>query len=87
MISVGIIGGTGYTGKYLLEFIKEHEMIADYAVYANKSAGSKLLDIFPELLGVIEDQTIQSVSELSYNHDFYFVSLPHGESLKYIPKE
>ena len=85
MISVGIIGGTGYTGKYLLEFIKQHEMIADYAIYANKSAGSKLLDVFPELLGVIEDQTIQSVKELSYSHDLYFISLPHGESLKYVP--
>ncbi len=85
MISVGVIGGTGYTGKYLLEFIKQHKMIADYTIYANKSAGSKLLDIFPELLGVIENQTIQSVKELSYSHDLYFISLPHGESLKYIP--
>ncbi len=85
MISVGIIGGTGYTGKYLLEFIKQHKMIADYTIYANKSAGTKLLDIFPELLGVIEDKTIQSVNNLSYTHDLYFVSLPHGESLKYIP--
>ena len=47
MISVGIIGGTGYTGKYLLEYIKQHEEIADYAIYANSSAGSKLLEIFP----------------------------------------
>lgn len=85
MISVGIIGGTGYTGKYLLEFIKHHTEIADYAVYANKSAGSKLVDIFPELLGVIENKTIESVNNLSYEHDLYFVSLPHGESLKYIP--
>ncbi|MCF6269339.1 MAG: N-acetyl-gamma-glutamyl-phosphate reductase [Melioribacteraceae bacterium] len=85
MISVGIIGGTGYTGKYLLEFIKQHKNIADYTIYANSSAGSKLLDIFPELLGVIENKTIQSVKELSYAHDLYFVSLPHGESLKYIP--
>ena len=85
MISVGIIGGTGYTGKYLLEFIKQHEMIADYTIYANKSAGSQLLDVFPELLGVIENQTIQSVDSLSYGHDLYFISLPHGESLKYVP--
>ncbi len=85
MISVGIIGGTGYTGKYLLEFIKQHENIADYTIYANKSAGSNLLDIFPELMGIIEDKTIQSVDELSLNHDLYFISLPHGESLKHIP--
>lgn len=86
MISIGIIGGTGYTGKYLLEFIKQHKMVADYTVYANKSAGLELLDVFPELLGIIENKTIQSVEDLSFSHDLYFVSLPHGESLKYIPK-
>jgi N-acetyl-gamma-glutamyl-phosphate reductase len=85
MISVGIIGGTGYTGKYLLEFIKQHDNVANYTIYAKNSAGSKLLDIFPELLGVIENQTIQSVDNLSDEHELYFISLPHGESLKYIP--
>ncbi|MBU0475026.1 MAG: N-acetyl-gamma-glutamyl-phosphate reductase [Bacteroidetes bacterium] len=85
MISVGIIGGTGYTGKYLLEFIQKHENVSDYTIYANNSAGSQLLDVFPELLGVIENQTIESVDSLSYSHDLYFISLPHGESLKYVP--
>ena len=85
MISVGIIGGTGYTGKYLLKYLKQHEAIADYAIYANSSAGSELLEIFPELMGVIDNQTIQSVNDLSFDHDLYFVSLPHGESLKYVP--
>ncbi|PIQ08040.1 MAG: N-acetyl-gamma-glutamyl-phosphate reductase [Ignavibacteriales bacterium CG18_big_fil_WC_8_21_14_2_50_31_20] len=85
MISVGIIGGTGYTGKYLLEFIQKHENVSEYTIYANNSAGSQLLDIFPELLGVIENQTIKSVDNLSYSHDLYFISLPHGESLKYVP--
>ena len=85
MISVGIIGGTGYTGKYLLEFIQKHEKVTDFTIYANNSAGSQLLDVFPELLGVIENQTIESVENLSYSHDLYFISLPHGESLKYVP--
>lgn len=85
MISVGIIGGTGYTGKYLLEFIKQHNNVANYTIYAKNSAGGKLLDIFPELLGVIENQTIESVDNLSEEHDLYFISLPHGESLKYVP--
>jgi len=85
MISVGIIGGTGYTGKYLLEFIQKHENVSDYTIYANSSAGRQLLDIFPELLGLIKDKTIQSVDNLSFSHDLYFISLPHGESLKYVP--
>ena len=85
MISVGIIGGTGYTGKYLLEYINQHEEIVDYTIYANTSAGIELLEIFPELMGVLDNQIIQSVNDLSFDHDLYFVSLPHGESLKYIP--
>jgi len=85
MISVGIIGGTGYTGKYLLEYINQHEEIADYTIYANTSASIELLEIFPEFMGVLDNQIIQSVNDLSFDHDLYFVSLPHGESLKYIP--
>ncbi len=85
MISVGIIGGTGYTGKYLLEYIKQHKEIAGYTIYANSSAGMELLEVFPELMGVVENQTIQSVNDLSFDHDLYFVSLPHGESLNYVP--
>lgn len=85
MISIGIIGGTGYTGKYLLEFIQKHKNVSDYTIYAKSSAGSQLLDIFPELLGLIKNQQIKSVDELSFLHDLYFISLPHGESLKYVP--
>ena len=85
MISVGIIGGTGYTGKYLIEFLKQHPEIAEFTIYANSSAGSELLDIFPELLGSVPNQIVQSVNNLSLGHDLYFISLPHGESLKYVP--
>lgn len=85
MISVGIIGGTGYTGKYLIEFLKQHPEVADFTIYGKSSAGSELLDIFPELLGLVENQIVQSVSDLLFDHDLYFISLPHGESLKYVP--
>lgn len=86
MISVGIIGGTGYTGKHLIKYCDQHQFVEEYKVYANSSAGSNLLDVFPELHGVIGNQEILSVNNLSYEHDVYFVALPHGESLNYIPK-
>ncbi|MEN8191311.1 MAG: N-acetyl-gamma-glutamyl-phosphate reductase [Bacteroidota bacterium] len=85
MISVGVIGGTGYTGKYLIEYLKQHPEISEYTIYASSSAGRKLLDIFPELLGLIENQTIQSANNISLDHDLYFISLPHGESLNFVP--
>lgn len=85
MISVGIIGGTGYTGKHLLEYCNNHPYVKEITVYAKSSAGDKLLNIFPELNGIISDQTVSSVDNLPDKHDLYFISLPHGEALKYVP--
>jgi N-acetyl-gamma-glutamyl-phosphate reductase len=85
MISVGIIGGSGYTGKKLIQFCNDHPFVEEYKIYANTSAGLKIVDIFPDLFGMIEDQEILSSSELSYEHDAYFIALPHGEALNYVP--
>lgn len=85
MISVGILGGSGYTGKYLVQFCQNHQYITNYTVYAKSTAGKGILSVFPDLLGIVEDSTIACIDELSYNHDAYFVALPHGEALQYIP--
>ncbi|MFZ2323452.1 MAG: N-acetyl-gamma-glutamyl-phosphate reductase [Ignavibacteriaceae bacterium] len=85
MISIGIIGGSGYTGKKLLQFCSAHPFIEKIKVYANSTAGEKLSTVFPDLLNVIEDDIIESVSNISSEHDLYFSALPHGEALYYIP--
>ena len=41
MLSVGILGGTGYTGKKLLEFCNAHSEIGEVKVYANSSSGKR----------------------------------------------
>ena len=85
MISVAIIGGSGYTGKYIVKFINDHINVSDLSIYANKSAGKTLHDVFPDLIGEVDNQTIFNVSDLKSSHDVYFFALPHGESFKYIP--
>jgi N-acetyl-gamma-glutamyl-phosphate reductase len=85
MISVAIIGGSGYTGKYIVKFINDHINVIDFSIYANKSAGKTLHDVFPDLLGEVDNQTILSINDLKSSHDVYFFALPHGESFKYIP--
>ncbi len=86
MISVGIIGGSGYTGKKLVQFCNAHLFVNEYKIYAQKSAGQFLTDLFPDLDGQIVNSKIESIDELSYEHDVYFIALPHGEALKYVPK-
>ncbi|MGD8781550.1 MAG: N-acetyl-gamma-glutamyl-phosphate reductase [Ignavibacteria bacterium] len=85
MISVGIIGGSGYTGKKLLQYCTNHPIIEEIKIYGNSTAGQPVLSIFPELHSLVDELTVISVTELNDHHDVYFVSLPHGESLKYIP--
>ena len=85
MISIGIIGGSGYTGKKLLQFCENHPFIKDYKVYANKSAGQNLSQIFPDLVDQITDSKIESAENISADHDVYFVALPHGEALNIVP--
>lgn len=85
MISVGIIGGTGYTGKYIIKFCNEHPHVKGFSIYANKSASKKIHEIFPDFVNEVEDQTIYSINDLDLSHDLYIVALPSGESLKYVP--
>ncbi len=85
MISIGIIGGTGYTGKKLLQYCESHPFIKDYSVYGNSTKGKSILEIFPELNGTISDSIIADSTDISYDHDVYFIALPHGEALNYVP--
>lgn len=86
MISVGIIGGSGYTGKYLIQFCLSHPKIKSVSIYGKSTAGKTLDQVFPELLNQTEDYIILDSSNISFEHDVYFIALPHGEALKFVPE-
>src|SRR5664280_3399920 len=41
--------------------------------------------IFPELVNQFNDQVILESSNISFEHDVYFIALPHGEALNFVP--
>ncbi len=84
MLNAAIIGGTGYTGKYLIQYCNQHQFIDELHIYANTTAGKNLFDIFPELVNEVDDIIIESADEISNEHDVYFVALPHGKSIEVI---
>lgn len=86
MISVGIIGGSGYTGKKLIHFCTQHSFVENFEVYGFSKAGETLYNLFPDLVNISVDKIINSIEDISAEHDLYFVALPHGEALKYVPK-
>jgi N-acetyl-gamma-glutamyl-phosphate reductase len=85
MISVGIIGGTGYTGKKLLQLLNSHPFLSEIHVYAKSTAGTTIYELFPELDGCVPNSTINHFNDISYDHDIYFLTLPVGEALNYVP--
>lgn len=86
MYSIGIIGGTGYTGKKLIQYLATHPFITEFQVYAKTTAGENLHDIFPDLDGLVDNLQIRSIEDISLEHDLYFIALPPGKALQYIPK-
>lgn len=86
LISVGIIGGSGYTGKSLVQFCNNHPMIESISIYGHSTVGKTLCQIFPELTGQVKDLVILDSKDISYEHDVYFIALPHGEALNFVPQ-
>ncbi|MFH1195674.1 MAG: N-acetyl-gamma-glutamyl-phosphate reductase [bacterium] len=84
MISIGIIGGSGYTGKKLIEFCNAHEYVSSFDIYAKTTACKSLYSVFPELENVVENKIINDTESISFEHDLYFLALPHGEAIKYV---
>ncbi len=51
MISVGIVGGTGYTGVELLRLLLRHPNVQVAVLTSRTEAGRRVDDMFPSLRG------------------------------------
>ena len=51
MISVGIVGGTGYTGVELLRLLSVHPQVELRVITSRKEAGMAVAELFPSLRG------------------------------------
>lgn len=80
MISVGILGATGYTGKHLYRLCHQHPYVQKVVLYGYSNSSKTLHELFPEMVNRYEDCSILSIESLSYQEDLYFVAVPHGES-------
>ncbi|MEE9581250.1 MAG: N-acetyl-gamma-glutamyl-phosphate reductase [Nitrosomonadaceae bacterium] len=51
MITVGIVGGTGYTGVELLRILLQHPEVSIQAITSRKETGMAVAELFPSLRG------------------------------------
>lgn len=83
MISVGIVGGTGYTGVELLRLLLRHPNVQVKALTSRTEAGRRVDDMFPSLRGHT-DLTFSDLSiELLKSCDVVYFATPHGVAMKY----
>lgn len=86
MISVGVVGATGYTGGELLRLLLRHPRAEIVTVTSRSQAGVALSDWFPNLRG----ETGQCFSEPHVEDftacDLVFFATPNGAAMQMVPQ-
>ena len=81
MISIGIIGGSGYTAGELIRILMFHPNAKLDFVYSTTNAGKPLSIAHHDLLGDIE---MNFTNEINPNVDVVFLCLGHGKSISFL---
>jgi N-acetyl-gamma-glutamyl-phosphate reductase len=86
MISVGIVGGTGYTGVELLRLLSGHPDTSVVAITSRAEAGRRVDDLFPSLRGYV-DLCFSDPGEASLDGcDLVFFATPHNVAMRSVPE-
>jgi len=81
MITVGIVGGTGYTGVELLRLLAQHPEARVRAITSRKDAGTSVARMFPSLRGHY-DLTFSDPQDADLRGcDAVFFATPHGVAM------
>jgi N-acetyl-gamma-glutamyl-phosphate reductase len=83
VITVGIVGGTGYTGVELLRLLLRHPNVQVTVLTSRTEAGRRVDDMFPSLRGHTDlcysDLDIQQLKQC----DVVFFATPHGVAMQH----
>ncbi len=83
MISVGIVGGTGYTGVELLRLLLRHPDVQVSVLTSRTEAGKRVDDMFPSLRGYTDLQFSDLDMNVLKHCDVVFFATPHGVAMKH----
>jgi len=81
MISIGIIGGSGYTAGELLRLLANHPQAQINFVYSTSNAGSPIALVHQDLFGTVD---INFTNVINPNVDVVFLCLGHGKSISFL---
>jgi len=85
MISVSVIGASGYSGIELLKILVRHPGVRIDKLFANSSAGKHLADVAP-IFAKTADRMLESYAvDKILTSDLVFIALPSGEAMNIVP--
>lgn len=79
-ITVGIIGGAGYTGGELIRLLLNHPQAEIAFVHSNSQAGKFLYEVHTDLIGETDLRFADKVG----NADVFFLCTSHNDSRKFL---
>ncbi len=86
MLTVGVVGGTGYTGVELLRLLVTHPKVELKSVTSRSESGTKVADLFPNLRGFTElcftEPAVKTLAECNV----VFFATPNGTAMKMVPE-
>lgn len=86
MISISLIGASGYSGIELLKILHRHPGVQIDRLFANSSAGKRLVDVVP-YFGKTSNILLEQYSANRINNsDLVFIALPSGEAMNLVPE-
>ena len=81
MKTVGIIGGSGYTGGELMRLVINHPALTLDFVYSSTRPGTPISDTHHDLLGQVE---LAFTDQVNAEVDVLFLCLGHGNSSAFL---
>src|SRR5262245_54190733 len=87
MVTVGVIGGSGFTGAELLRICAGHPQFDVRFATADTQAGTPVAQLYPSLAAAYPDLTYVTYEpSLAAAADLVFLGLPHGASQTIAPE-
>jgi N-acetyl-gamma-glutamyl-phosphate reductase len=86
MLTVGVVGGTGYTGVELLRLLVMHPKVELKCVTSRSESGSKVADLFPNLRGFTDVCFTEPAASTLAECDVVFFATPNGTAMKMVPE-
>ncbi len=85
MISVGVVGGTGYTGSELLRLLVSHPEVRVAAITSRADAGVAVTDRFPQLRGYLDLAFSDPDDARLAECELVFFATPNGTAMQHAP--